>query len=334
MRDDRIVGQGWHQKTGGAHAEVVALDDAGDEAKGATAYITLEPCSHYGKTPPCTTALINAGISKVVVGMQDPFHIVDGDGLKALEKAGVTVRSGLMIAEAMRLNEGFISRVTRHRPFVRLKLAVSLDGCTAMKKGDSQWITGLEARADVQRFRASSGAVLTGIGTVLADDPSLTVRDQSLGRNGIQPLRVVLDDHLRMPSSARMLHLPGKTAVFCLSDENRATLEETGAAVYVVSGKDERADLNEVLVRLAELKINDVFVEAGHTLAGSFLTSGLVDEFVIYQSPHIMGSQTMGMFSTPAWLDMSQRLQLDIFDVRRVGSDTRITARPSPRIKE
>ena len=326
--DDKVVGEGWHRKPGEAHAEVVALEDAGESAKGATAYVTLEPCVHHGKTAPCTGALIEAKIAEVVVAIPDPFHQVDGKGLESLKEAGIGVRIGLMKDEATQLNEGFISRVTRNRPFVRLKMAASLDGCTAMEDGESQWITGPEARADVQRLRALSGAVLTGIGTVLADDPSLTVREESLVSEGMQPLRVILDNSLRMPLSARMLTLPGNTAVFCIDDSNRTALEDAGAAIYVVPERNENTNLDAVLEKLAELEINDVLAEAGHTLAGSLLASGLVDELVIYQSPHIMGSQTQGMFKTPAWQQMGQRMALDIIDVRRVGADSRITARP------
>jgi diaminohydroxyphosphoribosylaminopyrimidine deaminase/5-amino-6-(5-phosphoribosylamino)uracil reductase len=328
VRDGEIVGEGWHRKAGEAHAEVLAIEDAGGSARGATAYVTLEPCAHHGKTAPCTEALIDAGVTAVVVAMQDPFHEVDGDGLGALEAAGIPVRTGLMSEEATRLNEGFISRVKRNRPFVRLKSAASLDGCAAMASGESQWITGPEARADVQRLRASSGAVLTGIGTVVADDPSLNVRHEALVVDGMQPLRAIVDNRLRIPLSARMLQLPGKTAIFCTDDGNRAALEAAGASIYRVSEHDGRVNLAEVLTRLAELGINDVLVEAGHTLAGSFVVSGLVDELVIYQSPHIMGSETQGMFETPVWQQMNQRVQLDITDVRRVGADTRITARP------
>ncbi len=326
--DGKVVGEGWHRKTGEAHAELVALQHAGESAKGATAYITLEPCVHHGKTAPCTDALIEANVAEVVVAMQDPFHQVDGDGLGSLQAAGIGVRIGLMQDEAIQLNEGFISRVTRNRPFVRLKTAASLDGCTAMEDGESQWITGPEARADVQRLRASSGAVLTGIGTVLADDPSLTVREDGFVSEGMQPLRVILDNSLRMPLSARMLALPGNTAVFCVDDSDRTALEDAGASIYVVPERNENTDIDAVLEKLAELEINDVLAEAGHTLAGSLLASGLVDELVIYQAPHIMGSRTQGMFNTPTWQQMSQRMALDIVDVRRVGADTRITARP------
>ena len=333
-REGRIVGEGWHRKTGEAHAEIIALSAAGGDAVGSTAYVTLEPCAHHGKTAPCTDALIEAGVAEVVVAMKDPFHEVDGDGLETLKGAGTNVRTGLMADEAARLNQGFISRVMRKRPFVRLKTAASLDGCTAMEDGESQWITGPEARADVQRLRASSGAVLTGIGTVVADDPSLNVRQEGLVRDGMQPLRVILDTGLRMPLSARMLTLPGYTAVFCIDDGNRAAIEEAGASVYVVPGQDDRADLGEVLKKLAELGINDVLAEAGQTLAGSLLGGGHVDELVIYQSPHIMGNLTRRMFDTPAWKKMDQRMRLDIVDVRRVGADTRITARPANNCEE
>jgi len=328
VNDGTIVGEGWHQKVGEEHAEINALRNASAAAKSAIVYVTLEPCAHHGKTGPCSEALIQAKISEVVIAMEDPFHEVEGNGLASLKEAGIAVRVGLMSDDAMRLNEGFISRMKRKRPFVRLKIAASLDGCTAMENGESQWITSLESRADVQRLRASSGAVLTGIGTVLADDPSLTVRDKSLTNEDMHPLRVILDNKLRMPLSARMLKLPGKTAVFCINDENRVALEDTGASIYLVAERDENVDFNEVFAKLAELEINDILVEAGHRLAGSLLVSGYVDEFIIYQSPHIMGSQTQGMFSTPVWHNMCQRMQLDIIDVRRVGADTRITARP------
>ena len=334
VHDGNVVGEGWHRKTGEAHAEAVALADAGESAKGATAYVTLEPCAHHGKTKPCSRALIEAEIAEIVVAMQDPFHQVDGDGLKSLQEAGIGVRVGLMNNEAMLLNEGFISRMTRKRPFVRLKTAASLDGCTAMNDGGSQWITGPEARADVQRLRASSGAVMTGIGTVLADDPSLTVREESLINGDMQPLRVILDNSLRMPLSARMLTLPGNTAVFCVDDSNRAVLEDAGASIFVVPERNGNTDLAAVLEKLADLEINDVLAEAGHTLAGSLLAARLVDELVIYQSPHIMGSQTQVMFTTPTWRQMSQRMALDIIDVRNVGADTRITARPAAKNAE
>jgi diaminohydroxyphosphoribosylaminopyrimidine deaminase/5-amino-6-(5-phosphoribosylamino)uracil reductase len=325
VKDGKIIGEGWHQRTGEAHAETIALAAAGRSVKGARAYVTLEPCSHHGKTPPCSGALIAAGVSEVVIAMQDPFPKVAGSGVAALQEADIAVRIGLMAADAEKLNEGFISRVRRGRPFVRLKIAASLDGCTAMSDGQSQWISGAEARADVQRFRAASGAIMTGVGTVMADDPSMTVRDNTL--TDLQPLRVILDSRLRMPLSACMLTLPGQTAIFCIEDERRLAVEQTGATVHKCAASDGRVDLTEVLRELGKQQINDVLVEAGRHLAGSLLSAGLIDELVIYQAPHIMGSETRGMFVTPDWLKLEQRIDLDIIDVRKFGRDTRLIAR-------
>ena len=326
VRDGEVVGEGWHQRAGAAHAEISALAAAGDKANGATAYVTLEPCSHHGKTPPCSAALIKAGVVEVVVAIEDPNPEVNGQGLKALAAAGLRCRVGLMQGEVEKLIGGFIHRMTLRRPFVRLKMASSLDGCTAMSSGESQWITGAEARADVQRLRARSGAIMTGIGTVLADDPSLTVRDASLDTCNRQPLRVVLDNELRMPLSAEMLALPGQTLIYCTQDGKQDPLLDAGAEVIRVNAVDSRVDADAVLRDLALRAVNDVLVEAGPTLAGSLLANELVYELVIYQSPHIMGSDTKGMFTTPIWTQLADRKTLDISDVRRVGTDTRITA--------
>ena len=328
VKDDRIIGEGWHRKTGEAHAEVAALEDAGAAASGATVYVTLEPCSHQGKTPPCTDALIAAGVQHVVAAMDDPNARVSGNGLKALEDAGISVRTGLLQDAASSLNAGFLSRMQFGRPMVRLKMAASLDGKTSMSNGESQWISGAAARGDVQRLRASSGAVMVGIGTVLADDPGLNVRRDDIDNDGMQPLRVVLDSKLKMPASARLLGLPGATAVFCTDDTDRGPLEAAGASIHVVGIQDDGVDLAAVIAKLAQLEINDVLVEAGPTLAGSMLSSGLLDELVIYQAPHIMGSETRGMFTTPDWLSIKQRMNVEIVDVRKVGADIRITARP------
>lgn len=327
VRDEAIVGEGWHEMAGEAHAEINALEVAGDSARGATAYVTLEPCAHHGKTPPCVDALISAGVSDVVVALEDPFQQAGGRGIAALKKAGIGVRVGLMQSSAEQLLVGFLSRITRSRPFVRLKMASSLDGGIAMSNGESQWITGPEARADVQRLRARSGAVMTGIGTILADDPSLTVRDATIDTRGKQPLRVVLDNGLRMPLAAEMLTLPGQTLVYCIDDQNREALVAAGAEVIKVEASAGQVDVSAVLGDLASREVNDVLVEAGPTLAGSLIKVGLVDELVIYQAPHIMGSETMGMFDTPTWTELAHRKSLDIGDVRRVGADTRITAR-------
>ena len=329
VRDGEIVGEGWHRRAGEAHAEINALAAAGDRARGATAYLTLEPCSHEGKTPPCAPALVAAGIREVVIAMEDPFPAVSGNGRAALEAAGIEVRSGLMQAAAQQLNAGFLSRVQRGRPFVRLKIASSIDGAIAMKSGESQWITGPEARADVQRLRARSGAILTGIGTVLADDPALTVRHEDLDDRGRQPIRAVLDSSLRMPLSAGMLARPGETRLYCTDDRRRKPLADAGARVVRVKPVAGVLDVRKVLADLAGREVNDLLVEAGPSVSGHLLSLGLVDELVIYQAPHIMGSETQAMFRTPGWTRLADRLSLDIVDLRRVGSDIRITARPA-----
>jgi diaminohydroxyphosphoribosylaminopyrimidine deaminase/5-amino-6-(5-phosphoribosylamino)uracil reductase len=327
VNDGAVVGEGWHQKAGEAHAEISALRAAGDKAKGAIAYVTLEPCAHTGKTPPCANALIDAGVARVVAAMQDPFREVSGRGLKILRQAGIATEVGLMQAAAESLNAGFISRVARGRPRVTLKIAASLDGAMAMSSGESQWITGPAARHDVQKLRAKSGAVLTGIGTVLADDPSLNVRAPEIDTQGLQPLRVVLDSRLRMPVTAGMLSLPGATLVCCTGDHDATGLEDAGAEVRDFGAHDAVVNVFEVLAALSEREVNDVLVEAGPQLSGYLLEKDLVDELVIYQSPHIMGSNTRGMFHTPSWTALADRLALHITDVRRVGADTRITAR-------
>jgi len=324
-----IVGEGWHERAGEAHAEINALREAGEKARGAVAYVTLEPCAHHGKTPPCVDALIEAGVAKVIAAMQDPFEQVSGRGLEALQKADIETGVGLMQSAAEALNAGFLSRATRGRPFVRLKIAASLDGAIAMESGESQWITGPEAREDVQELRARSGAIMTGIGTVLADDPSLNVRSPSIDLPGGQPLRIVLDSCLRMPPTAAMLTLPGETLVCCIAGQDDSRLADAGAKVQVFGSHGDVVNVFEVLAALAERTINDVLVEAGPLLAGYLLEKDLVDELVIYQSPHIMGSNTRGMFTTPNWSALADRRTLDVIDTRRVGSDTRITARIS-----
>ena len=324
-----VVGEGWHERAGEPHAEIIALRAAADKATGATAYVSLEPCAHEGKTPPCAEALIAAGVSKVVAAMEDPFDEVSGRGLAMLQDAGIEVQVGLMRDVAKALNEGFVSRVTHGRPIVRLKIAASIDGATAMESGESQWITGPEARQDVQKLRARSGALMTGVGTVLVDDPSLNVRDEDIDTRGVQPLRVVLDSRLRMPPNAAMLSLPGDTLVCYTGDHDGSRLEEAGAVVQEFGAHGDRVNVFEVLAALAEREVNDVLVEAGPRLAGYLLEKDLIDELVIYQSPHIMGSNTRGMFATPDWSALADRKVLDIKDVRRVGNDTRITARLS-----
>ena len=328
VRDGEVVGEGWHRAAGEAHAEVNAIDAAGQSVAGAIAYVTLEPCAHTGRTGPCTNALIEAGVREVVFAHEDPSPHAPESGSAVLEAAGVRVRAGLMRAGARRLNEGFFSRVERGRPFVRLKIGASLDGATAMRSGDSRWITDEAARQDVQRLRAASGAILTGVGTVTADDPSLTVRDVPGVR--AQPLRVILDTGLRMPPDARLLDLPGRTAIFHVAGASRAELARPGVSLHAVgAGGDGRVDPVAVLEKLGELAINDVLVEAGPVLSGALLRAGLADELVIYQAPHIMGSETRRMFDTPGLTELASRQALDIVDVRRTGSCLRITARPA-----
>jgi diaminohydroxyphosphoribosylaminopyrimidine deaminase/5-amino-6-(5-phosphoribosylamino)uracil reductase len=326
VRDDKVVGTGWHQRAGEPHAEINALQAAGDDAAGATVYVTLEPCAHHGKTPPCAEALISANVSAVFVAMEDPNAAVAGRGLALLRAAGIRVEAGLMAAEAAALNPGFVSRMTRGRPLLRLKIAASIDGAIAMRNGDSQWITGPEARADVQRLRARSGAVMTGIGTVLADDPSLNVRDTGLAEQCAQPMRVVLDSQLRMPLAATMLTLPGTTLVCFAGDKDPERVLAAGAEVFCTGPDHAQVDVAAVLWELARREVNEVLVEAGPELAGHLLEQRLVDELVIYQSPHIMGSETRRMFKTPALQQLADRLRVDIFDVRRFGDDTRIRA--------
>ena len=326
VRDSRIVGEGWHRRAGEPHAEVHALAAAGQQARGATAYVSLEPCCHHGRTPPCSEALVRAGIARVVAAMPDPNPRVGSRGVAELERAGIRVDIGLLQAEAERLNPGFISRMARGRPYLRVKLAASLDGRTALANGESKWITGVDARADVQRLRARSSAILTGIGTVLADDPSLTVRDLDIGR---QPLRVVVDARLGMRPDARMLSLSGKTLVAtAVADAGQAAaLRRAGAEVIVVRANVDRVDLPGLMRILAEREVNEILVEAGATLCGSLLQAGLIDELVVYLAPHLLGSTARGLFEIPGLDSMQDRIALDIQDVRAIGRDWRITAR-------
>ena len=325
--DERVVGEGWHQRAGWDHAEIMALKAAGPAARGATAYVTLEPCAHHGKTPPCSQALIDAGVARVVAAMADPYEEVAGQGFAALRSAGIDTAVGLMEAAARKVIAGYLSRVERGRPRVRLKVAASLDGGTAMQNGESQWITGPEARRDVQRLRAASGAVMTGIGTVLADDPSLNVREPGLVAD--QPLRVILDTHLATPADAKLLAIEGQTLIYCAADASSPALEASPAEIVRLS-PDERVNLAEALQDLARRGINDLLVECGPTLGGSLLENKLLDELVIYQSPHIMGSCTRPMFDTPRWQSLDDRKKLRISDLRRLGDDTRITATLMP----
>jgi diaminohydroxyphosphoribosylaminopyrimidine deaminase/5-amino-6-(5-phosphoribosylamino)uracil reductase len=325
VRDGVVVGEGWHKRAGLPHAEVNALHAAGERARGATAYVTLEPCSHHGRTPPCADALIAAGVARVVAAMPDPNPLVAGQGLERLRAAGIVVESGLLESEARELNIGFVSRMTRGRPWVRAKTASSLDGKTALANGVSQWITGPEARRDVHWLRARSCAVLTGIGTVLADDPQMNVRDVDTPR---QPLRIVLDSALRMPPQAKML-ASGKTLIVTASSDRERTvrLEDAGAEVLVLPGAPGKIDLAQLMQVLAVREINELMVEAGCTLNGALLQAGVVDELVMYVAPILLGDTARGLFGLPELTDMAGRREVRIVDTRMVGKDSRITAR-------
>ena len=337
VREGRVVGEGWHRRAGGPHAERIALAQAGQAAHGATAYVTLEPCCHHGKTPPCTDALLTAGVARVVAAMVDPNPLVAGQGLAQLRAAGVAVESGVMEAQAGDLNPGFVKRMATGLPFVRCKLAASLDGRTAMASGESRWITGEAARRDVQRLRARSSAILTGVGTVLADNPSLNVRLDPAEIPGLgpgeaprQPLRVVVDSGLRTPAGARLLSLPGRTLIACAvrDPQTAAPLEAAGAQIRVCPDGKGRVDLEALLRHLAAAEVNEILVEAGPTLAGALLGAGLVDELILYLAPHLMGDAGRGLFHLPGIRSMAERIALTLTDVRAVGSDWRLTARP------
>jgi diaminohydroxyphosphoribosylaminopyrimidine deaminase/5-amino-6-(5-phosphoribosylamino)uracil reductase len=342
VRDGEVVGEGWHQRTGGPHAERLALAMAGERARGATAFVSLEPCCHHGKTPPCTDGLIEAGITRVVAAMRDPNPLVAGAGLARLRAHGIAVVEGLLEEEARRLNPGFIKRMEQGLPYVRCKLAASLDGRTAMASGESQWITSEAARRDAQYLRARSSAILTGVGTVLADDPSLNVRLAARDLPGVepegpirQPLRVVVDSRLRTPPTARMLGLPGTTLIACLAPEpsHAAQTKAAGAQVLATPAGPGGVDLEYLLRYLARQDINEVLIEAGTTLAGAALQAGLVDELVLYLAPHLMGDAGRGLCHLPGLELMGDRLPLVIQDVRLVGPDLRVTAiPPGPRV--
>jgi diaminohydroxyphosphoribosylaminopyrimidine deaminase/5-amino-6-(5-phosphoribosylamino)uracil reductase len=337
VKDGVVVGEGFHRRAGEPHAERLALTAAGDAARGATVYVTLEPCCHHGRTPPCTEALIAAGVAEVVSAMQDPNPNVSGEGHAALAAAGIATRSGLFEDEARALNPGFIRRMEKGRPYVRCKLAMSLDGRTATATGESQWITCEASRRDVQRLRARSSAILTGIGTVLADDPSLNVR---LGPGELpgtdpdypphQPLRVVLDSGLRMLADARLLSLPGGTWIVCAGadPDRQAALEASGARIEVVPGERGRASLSGALDRLAACEINEVLIESGPKLAGTAVREGLVDELIVYVAPHLMGHEGRALVNLPGLASMADRIALEFVDMRPIGTNLRITARP------
>lgn len=332
-RGEEVVGQGWHQRAGEPHAEVFALREAGERARGATAYVTLEPCAHWGRTPPCADALIAAGVARVVIAAEDPFPQVDGHGIAKLRAAGIEVQTGLMRDAARELNVGFFSRIERKRPWVRVKLAMSLDGRTALANGESKWITGEAARADVQRWRARSSAILTGSGTVLADNPHLTVRLEQSGpvHAFVPPLRVILDRHLRTPAESHVL-ADGQAPTLLLHaasiTANDSRFEHVECAAVAEQGTS--LDLNAVLAVLAARDCNEVHVEAGPTLCGALLADGLVDELLLYIAPVFLGDSGRPLLHLPLLTDMANRWRLQTLDQRQLGEDLRIRLRPRP----
>ncbi|MCP5158133.1 MAG: bifunctional diaminohydroxyphosphoribosylaminopyrimidine deaminase/5-amino-6-(5-phosphoribosylamino)uracil reductase RibD [Gammaproteobacteria bacterium] len=326
VRAGETIGEGWHVRAGEPHAEANALEAAGSRARGATAYVTLEPCCHHGRTPPCTDALLHSGVTRMVAAMPDPNPQVAGRGLMQLREAGMTVECGLLEAEARALNPGFIQRMTQGRPFIRVKLAMSLDGRTALNSGESQWLTGEAARQDVQRFRARSSAILTGIGTVLIDDPGLNVRLPEVTR---QPTRVILDTELRTPPTARILQAPGSVLIFtAIADPAaQAPLQAVGAEIIVMPRLEWELHLREVMAELTRRECNEIHVECGSTLAGALLQADLVDELVVYMAPLLLGDKARGLFQLPELARMSERTELEILEMRAVGRDWRITLR-------
>jgi len=325
VRAGEIVGEGYHERAGEPHAEIHALRAAAERARGATAYVSLEPCSHHGRTPPCADALVQAGVTRVVAALQDPNPKVAGQGLARLRAAGIDAASGLLEAEARELNIGFVARMTRGRPWLRVKAAASLDGGTALANGHSQWITGEPARRDGHRWRARSCAVMVGIGTLLADNPRLTVRHVDTPR---QPLRIVVDRHLEIPLDARVLE-GGHALVVTAEDRPDKTrrLQDLGATVAYFPNDEGKVDLNALMQDLAERELNEVLVESGSRLNGALLRAGVVDELLVYLAPHLLGDTARGMFGLGELASLEQRIDLTIRDVRRIGADLRILAR-------
>ncbi|BAO64822.1 bifunctional diaminohydroxyphosphoribosylaminopyrimidine deaminase/5-amino-6-(5-phosphoribosylamino)uracil reductase RibD [Pseudomonas protegens] len=334
VRDGQVVGEGWHVRAGEPHAEVHALRAAGELARGATAYVTLEPCSHHGRTPPCADALVNAGVARVVAAMQDPNPEVAGRGLQRLAQAGIDTYSGVLEAEARSINKGFLKRMEHGLPYVRVKLAMSLDGRTAMASGESQWITGPAARSAVQRLRAESSVVLTGADTVLADDARLTVRAAELGLDPEQtalamsrpPLRVLIDGRLRVPLDAPFFKAGPALVATCAAVEEQYA---NGPECLIVPGPDGQVDLRRLLLELAARGVNEVLVEAGPRLAGAFAQQGLVDEYQIFVAGKFLGSSARPLLDWPL-AHMHEAPLLKIIEMRAVGDDWRVTAIPAP----
>ncbi len=325
VRNDQVVGTGWHEKAGQPHAEINALNMASSTAKKATVYVTLEPCSHVGRTRPCTEALVRAGVARVVIAMKDPNPLVSSKlGMLFLEQSGIEVQAGLLETEAKALNPGFISRMCYQRPWVRIKVAASLDGKTALNNGVSQWITGLPARQDGHRWRARSCAILTGIGTVRSDDPQLTVRHVNTSR---QPLKILVDSRLDISLGAKLLR-NGRVVIFTAThnEEKRCHLNDLGVKVIELPGSNGEVDLMKMMQQLAKLEVNELLVEAGSKLNGAFIKASLVNELVVFLAPQLLGDSARGMLSLPELTDLDQKSILQIKDLRMLGQDIRIVA--------
>jgi diaminohydroxyphosphoribosylaminopyrimidine deaminase/5-amino-6-(5-phosphoribosylamino)uracil reductase len=324
VREGEVVGEGWHRRAGEPHAETLALAQAGDRARGGTAYVTLEPCRHFGRTPPCTDALIEAKLARVIVAMEDPNPLVNGQGLNRLRQAGIDVRCGLLESAARELNIGFVCRMTRGRPWVRMKVAASLDGFTALTDGRSQWITGEAAREDGHRWRARSCAILTGIGTVREDNPRMSARSEGVER---QPLKVLVDARLDIDPHAQLLKGGSVLVAAAHDDPERAqALRDRGSEVVVMADSKGKVDLGRLLVELATRGVNELHVEAGFKLNGSLLRLGLVDEILLYSSPSLLGAGRP-MFDVPEATALDDRFWLDWQAADRVGADLRMLAR-------
>ncbi|MBC8520208.1 MAG: bifunctional diaminohydroxyphosphoribosylaminopyrimidine deaminase/5-amino-6-(5-phosphoribosylamino)uracil reductase RibD [Gammaproteobacteria bacterium] len=324
VKSGEIVGEGFHQYAGGPHAEINALNQAGEAANGATAYVTLEPCSHFGKTPPCSDALIEAGVSRVVVALEDSNPEVSGGGIRRMQDAGIAVQSGLSPQETEMLNPGFLSRMRSKRPFIRLKMAMSVDGRTAMSSGESRWITGADARMDVQRLRARSSAIMTGVGTILADDPSLNVREIS-GDFKI-PVRIVLDPDAKTPASAKLFSIDGEIIMAVATDASIPSewSERKNVKVIRLDRSSRGLDLQQLMGYLAQLEMNEIHVETGATLAGELVRHQLVDEIVLYMAPVLMGSDARPLLDIQL-KEMDEKISLKIKEIRMVGGDLRMT---------
>ena len=325
VNDDEIVGEGWHVNCGGAHAEVNALKQADTRAVGGTLYVTLEPCAHYGKTPPCVEVIVKSGISRVVFGAKDPNPLVDGRGMEHLKANGISVEGGLFSEKSEELNLGFFKRMRYGKPWVRVKVAAGLDGKTALENGRSQWITSKESRVDAHKLRAQSCVVLTGVGTVVEDDPRLTVRHTETSR---QPGKVIVDSQLRSPLDAHLFKTLRVTLATAVKDQNRLDeFIQKGVNVLVLPDSEGRVDLDALLVELANRQVNEVLVEAGINLHSALLHRHLIDEMIIYYAPKFLGAQGRGMFFLDELNSMDQVLERDVIDITSIGKDFRVTVR-------